>query len=108
MSLLVNALFCPPTFCSGESNSGIHRVSGSGGSATETLMYTDGLSAFTLFFEHSNEAELLPPMTRKGPTVAISRKINVGTQFVLATIVGELPEVAAQQILNSIQRVVKE
>ena len=90
-----------------ESSAEVYRVS-SGGNVIQTLMYTDGLSAFTLFFEPSVMTEQLPPVTRKGPTVAISRKIDAGEPSVLVTIVGELPEIAAQNILSSIQWVNEE
>ncbi|MBL4794108.1 MAG: MucB/RseB C-terminal domain-containing protein [Pseudomonadales bacterium] len=74
-----------------------------GGNTTRTLMYTDGLSAFTLFMDRAFISESLPPVTRKGATVAISRKIAGNKTPYLVTIVGELPNVAAQQILNSVQ-----
>ncbi|MBV1881432.1 MAG: MucB/RseB C-terminal domain-containing protein [Pseudomonadales bacterium] len=90
-----------------QSNVKIRRIS-SAQVDIQTLMYSDGLNAFTLFFEPNESIESLPPVTRKGPTVAISRKIDEGGDSVLVTIVGELPEVAAQHILNSIQRTTKE
>ena len=71
--------------------------------AVNTLMYTDGLAAFSVFVEDEPSARTAAVATRQGATVAV-------TEFVLGpsgrraqvTLVGELPEPTVRRIARSI------
>lgn len=63
----------------------------------DMLMYTDGLTTFSIFIE---PADNLPPegMGQRGPTVLFMSKLVRDGQLYRVTVVGEIPAVAAEQI----------
>lgn len=66
-------------------------------------MYTDGMSAFTVFVEKRGQGNLPAGISRRGATVAVVRhsQFNGGQQVI--TVVGEVPSMTAEKIAASVQ-----
>lgn len=74
----------------------------------DTLMYSDGLAAFSVFIEDMPEAGANALVSRSGATVAVSEVVAGGPQDAvnhLVTVVGEIPTDTAQRIAQSIRYV---
>ena len=68
-----------------------------------TLMYTDGLTAFSIFVEDMPSAGAASLVTRNGATIAITDAVRgPAGQRSLVTLVGELPEPTARRIARSV------
>lgn len=68
-----------------------------------TLMYSDGLAAFTVFIEDMPEAGAATFVSRSGATVAVTHMTSGPDERpVLVTVVGELPVDTAQRVARSI------
>lgn len=66
-------------------------------------VYTDGLARFTLFIEPLSEEHQAEDLRAQlGPTVAVSRKLNLTEGLFLATVVGEIPPATAERIVGSL------
>lgn len=64
--------------------------------------YSDGLARFTLFVEPLGEGALADDLLAQlGPTVAVSRRLQIDGAPYLATIVGEIPPATAERIAAS-------
>ena len=72
-----------------------------------TLMYSDGLAAFSVFIEDMPEAGFSNLVSRVGATVAVSEIVTNGPENArhLVTVVGEIPTPTAQRIAQSIRYV---
>jgi len=72
----------------------------------DTMMYSDGLAAFSVFVEDMPPAGAASMVSRKGATVAVTQVLESGPQVErhLITLVGELPTPTAQRIAQSIHR----
>ncbi len=69
----------------------------------ETAMYSDGLTAFTLFVDPI-EHEAIPNFSKRwGATCAVVRHQQLGDANMRITVVGELPVQAAQKIASSVR-----
>lgn len=68
----------------------------------DMLMYTDGLTTFSIFIEAAGSP---PPegVGQRGPTVLYMSKAVRNDQLYRVTVVGEIPAVAAEQIAASIE-----
>ncbi|MBH80600.1 MAG: hypothetical protein CMQ49_08845 [Gammaproteobacteria bacterium] len=73
--------------------------------SVDTMMYSDGLAAFSVFVEDMPRAGAASIVSRKGATVAVTRVLG-GSHDAnhLITLVGELPTPTAVRIASSIQR----
>jgi sigma-E factor negative regulatory protein RseB len=72
--------------------------------SVNTLMYSDGLAAFSVFIEDMPPAGAASMVSRKGATVAVTHLVaDVNEAHHLVTLVGELPTRTAQRIAQSIQ-----
>lgn len=71
--------------------------------AVNTLMYTDGIAAFSLFVEPMPSAGAASMVSRNGATVAVTELLDGprGERH-LVTLVGELPTATAQRIARSV------
>ncbi len=69
-----------------------------------SLMYSDGLATFSVFIEPMPKHGAASMVSMNGATVAITRRVDSGQVFHLATLVGEIPEATGQQIIRSIRR----
>lgn len=64
------------------------------------LAYGDGLASFTLFVEPVNADDTVEEgLSRMGPTVAVSRRLEQGDSIWLVTLVGEIPQATAERVL---------
>lgn len=68
------------------------------------MAYGDGLASFTLF------VQAIPPgvtaeqgVSRLGPTVAVSRRVDNTTGSFLLTLVGEVPQATAERVLSDVR-----
>lgn len=69
----------------------------------DTMMYSDGLAAFSVFIEDMPPAGAASMVSRKGATVAVTHLVaNADDEHHLVTLVGELPTSTAQRIARSI------
>lgn len=90
----------PPGFVLGHSE--VRAVEGANGGVI-TQVYTDGLARLTLFVEPLGaDAVATDLRAQLGPTVAISRKLVRADGDYLATVVGEVPAVAAERVADSL------
>jgi sigma-E factor negative regulatory protein RseB len=73
----------------------------------DTLMYSDGLAAFSVFIEDMPESGANALVSRIGATVAVSEVVaqGPGSGQHLVTVVGEIPTLTAQRIAQSIRYV---
>jgi len=72
------------------------------GQDISSLMYTDGLAAFSIFVEPMPERGAATMVSRNGATVAVTHKVGGNEGFYLVTLVGEIPLQTAQTIVDSI------
>jgi len=71
--------------------------------AVNTLMYTDGVAAFSLYIESMPSSGAASMVSRNGATVAVTELVDgPSRQQHLVTLVGELPTVTAQRIARSV------
>ncbi len=69
----------------------------------DTLMYSDGLAAFSVFVEDMPERGAASMVSRNGATVAVTHRVSgVGDHAYLVTLVGEIPTPTAQRIARSV------
>lgn len=90
----------PPGFALGQ-----YEIRTMNGGSTEVVAqaFTDGLARFTLFIEPLGDDSLAGDLRAQlGPTVAVSRKLNMPDGAFLATVVGEIPGSAAERIAASL------
>ena len=70
--------------------------------SVNTLMFSDGLAAFSVFIEDMPPAGAADMVSRNGATVAVTHLIK-GPDMHLVTLVGELPTPTANRIAQSIR-----
>ena len=72
----------------------------------DTMMYSDGLAAFSVFVEDMPPKGAASMVSRKGATVAVTQVVadDQDDPRHLVTLVGELPTPTAQRIAQSIRR----
>jgi sigma-E factor negative regulatory protein RseB len=80
----------------------IRRTAGAPNSV-DTLMYSDGLAAFSVYIEDMPESGAASMVSRNGATVAVTHMIHGSRQEpYLVTLVGELPTATADRIARSV------
>lgn len=90
----------PPGFSLGHQQ--VQAIHGSELRITSQI-YTDGLARFTLFVEPLGQDGLAEDLRAQlGPTVAVSRRLMTRDKLYLATVVGEIPPMAAERIAESL------
>ncbi|WP_304639325.1 MucB/RseB C-terminal domain-containing protein [Pseudomonas sp.] len=90
----------PPGFAVGEQTT---RLVGEGGTRLLSHVYSDGISGFTLFVEPLLDPDAADTLrAQMGPTVAVSRRLQLDDQAYLATVVGEIPPATAERIVASL------
>ncbi|MBD1552493.1 MucB/RseB C-terminal domain-containing protein [Pseudomonas typographi] len=65
------------------------------------LMYDDGLTRFSVFFEPLQGAQASDARTQLGPTSAVSRRQSTADGDVMVTVVGEVPLGTAERVALS-------
>ncbi|MEJ2132182.1 MAG: MucB/RseB C-terminal domain-containing protein, partial [Gammaproteobacteria bacterium] len=72
--------------------------------SVNTLMYTDGLAAFSVFIEDMPESGASAQVSRRGATVAVAHPLELPQDRArLVTVVGEIPTRTAQRIAASVK-----
>lgn len=71
--------------------------------SVNTMMYSDGLAAFSVFVEDMPDSGAASMVSRNGATVAVTHMIKDGDDDpYLVTLVGEIPTPTAQRIARSV------
>lgn len=71
----------------------------------DVLMYTDGLTSFSVFIEPVAEIAALEGRAQRGATAVYLSRLQVGSDFYRVTVVGEIPMQAAQRVVSDIKPV---
>jgi sigma-E factor negative regulatory protein RseB len=88
----------PPGFAVGEQTS---RLLSEGRLLSH--VYSDGVSGFTLFVEPLADSVVADNLrAQMGPTVAVSRRLQLDGNMFMATVVGEIPPATAERIVASL------
>ncbi len=74
------------------------------GQAIASWMYSDGLSAFSIFIEPMPQKGASSMMSQTGATVALTHGIVSSETSYLVTLVGEIPARTARQIIASVRQ----
>ena len=69
----------------------------------KAFMYSDGLSAFSVFIEESHAENRASISKQLGSTAAISHYVEAAGKVFLITVVGEIPVMTAKQIASSVR-----
>jgi sigma-E factor negative regulatory protein RseB len=72
------------------------------GHAVNSLMYSDGLAAFSIYIEPMPDNGAASMMSKNGATVAVTGKVSDAQGHYLVTLVGEIPLPTAQEIIASV------
>ena len=72
------------------------------GSHADTITYTDGMAAFSVFIEKIVDQKYEEVSAQKGATVAVTRIVNYPEGDHLVTVVGEVPMKTAKRIALSV------
>jgi sigma-E factor negative regulatory protein RseB len=70
----------------------------------ETLVFTDGLSVFSVFIDEGEAANLPKMQAQRGATVALLIRMDVENNNYAICVVGEIPIKTAKQVAESIAR----
>lgn len=71
--------------------------------AIDTLMYSDGLAAFSVFVEDMPDSGAASMVSRNGATVAVTHRVSGSRDHpYLVTLVGEIPTPTAKRIARSV------
>lgn len=68
-----------------------------------TRTYTDGLAQFSVFVEALANQEVAAARIQMGPTVVVSRRLETADGVFMLTVLGEIPPVTAEQLVQSIE-----
>lgn len=91
----------PPGFAMANSNI---RHKASSVQTVNTLMYTDGLAAFSVFIEPMPEGGAASMISQNGATIALTHHVGAKETSFLVTLVGEIPEKTAKNIVSSVRQ----
>ena len=70
--------------------------------AVTSMIYSDGLAAFSIFVEPMPPGGAASLVSKNGATVALNRHVAVDSEHFLVTLVGEIPLDTAQKIVASV------
>ncbi|ASK33486.1 MucB/RseB C-terminal domain-containing protein [Alloalcanivorax mobilis] len=65
--------------------------------------FSDGLATFTVFVEAVDTEQVEEGVSRVGPTVAISRHLDVAGQSYLVSLIGEIPQPTAERVMQAVR-----
>jgi sigma-E factor negative regulatory protein RseB len=68
-----------------------------------TSVYSNGLAAFSVFVSAAHDEPAMD--MRRGATIACSRRVQASGNAYTATVVGEIPQQAAERIATSVYQV---
>jgi len=84
---------------SGFMSAGVNRSESVG----DMMMFTDGLSSFSVFIRPSVDGVAAQGQAQRGATVAFMQQYRFGQAMYTVSVVGEVPVRTAQRIANSVQ-----
>ena len=90
----------PPGFAMADANI---RHKASSVQTVNTLMYSDGLAAFSVFIEPMPQGGAASMVSQNGATIAITHHVGAKDSSYLVTLVGEIPEKTAKNIVNAVK-----
>lgn len=76
----------------------------SSGQNVSSLMYTDGLAAFSIFIERMPERGAASMVSQNGATVAVTHRVDGEDGYFLVTLVGEIPVATAREIITTVHQ----
>ena len=79
------------------------QMNNSGEGQSWSQLYSDGLSAFTVFIEESTEKSKPAKISRIGATVAATREFASNDSVYDVTVVGELPPKTVKKMLKAVK-----
>ena len=74
------------------------------GQNVSSLMYTDGLAAFSIFIEPMPQRGAATMVSQNGATVAVTHRVDGENGYFLVTLVGEIPVATAHEIIASVHQ----
>lgn len=74
------------------------------GSQVSSLMYSDGLAAFSIYVEPMPKDGAASMVSQNGATVAVTHQINEQGKYFLVTLVGEIPVDTARNIVTTVHQ----
>ncbi len=74
------------------------------GHAVNSLMYSDGLAAFSIYVEPMPAHGAASMVSQNGATVAVTHQVTANDNYFLVTLVGEIPVPTAREIISSVYR----
>lgn len=84
---------------SGFMSAGVNRSESVG----DMMMFTDGLSSFSVFVRPSVDGVAAQGQAQRGATVAFMQQYRFGQDIYTVSVVGEIPARTAQRIASSIR-----
>ncbi len=69
----------------------------------QTVAFSDGLAAFSVFVEPAGQLDMPTGVSRIGATTAYMRQLRVAERMFLVTVVGEIPPETAMKVANSVK-----
>jgi len=69
----------------------------------QTVAFSDGLAAFSVFVEPTGSVSMPTGASRIGATTIYMRQLQSGNRAFLVTVVGELPPTSARQVAESVR-----
>jgi len=73
-------------------------------SQVSSLMFSDGLAAFSIYVEPMPKAGAASMLSQNGATVAVTHQIEEQGQYFLVTLVGEIPVETARNIVTTVHQ----
>lgn len=67
-----------------------------------SFLYSDGLAAFSIYIEPMPERGAASMVSQNGATVAVTHRVSSDNGYYLVTLVGEIPQPTAQQIITNV------
>lgn len=80
------------------------RHKASSGQHVSSLMYSDGLAAFSIYIEPMPEQGAASMVSQNGATVAVTDRVDADGGYFLVTLIGEIPVATAREIIASVQQ----
>lgn len=81
----------------------VTRVDGQGTRGTDSLVYSDGMSAFSVFIEPVGRKPAPEGVSQTGATIAYARSTEWADSYYMITVVGEVPKATAQRVAESVR-----
>ena len=74
------------------------------GSQVSSLIYSDGLAAFSIYVEPMPKSGAASMVSQNGATVAVTHQIHEQGEYFLVTLVGEIPIETARKVVTTVHQ----